>query len=367
MKLRSIQILRGLAAFLVVYTHCICQMGVFGFGRQQRMPISTSLGTFGVDLFFVISGFIIYHSAARLNGRKEALSFLWHRFRRINPAYYAAILLILLTWIPSWLRHQRPPLSGMQSLSSIILLPFPGSTGSILYQAWSLSFEWYFYLLFFGIILFRTRKKAGTIGLLIGAMVLLGLALRNYQTGVLSFYTDPVIIEFMLGVGVGFVYSRWTPGKRTAMSLLLPGILLGGTLMLTGFYDVEGIKSLQTPIPKCIHALCWGGTAAFIVGGSVFLERYATEAFFRRCRLILLLGNASYSIYLVHGLVIMLIYAFYLRVGFFLPPDLAIPVEAVIATLGGLLFYKWVETPLLGLLKKRKNVFQPIPFPPAGT
>jgi exopolysaccharide production protein ExoZ len=349
MHLKSIQMLRGLAAVLVVYTHSISQMGIFAIGWQQRTPARISLGTFGVDLFFVISGFIIYLSAGRLSGRQASLSFLWHRFRRINPAYYCAVLITLITWIPSLLHHGRPPLTGYQLLSWTILLPFPGDPARALSQAWSLYFEWFFYLLFFLLILFRAQKKAALLFLLLGSLTVLGWLLQNYLTGVLLFYTDPLLLEFLLGVGIGVVYQKATPGKTTALCLLLPGIAFGLVLMLTGYVDYQAILPPPATV-RYLHAIYWGSAAALVVAGCVFLEK--SNAFIPRHPLILLLGDASYSLYLFHMIVFGWIAAFYLRVGFFLNPDLAIPIHATIAVAGSLLFYKWVEKPLLQWLRK---------------
>jgi exopolysaccharide production protein ExoZ len=351
MHLKSIQMLRGLAALLVVYTHSISQMGIFAIGWQQRTPARISLGTFGVDLFFVISGFIIYLSAGPSSGRQASLSFLWHRFRRINPAYYVAVLVTVITWIPSLLRHRRLSLTGYQLLSWTVLLPFPGDPARALSQAWSLHFEWFFYLLFFLLILIRAQKKATLLCLLLGSLTVLGWLLQNHLAGVLLFYTDPLMLEFLLGVGIGVVYRNATPGKTTAICLLLPGIGLGLVLMLTGYVDYQAVLPPPATV-RYLHAFYWGTAAALVVAGCVFLEKQGSFPRFRRGSLILLLGDASYSLYLFHMVIFGGIAAFYLRVGFFLNPDLAIPIHAAIAVAGSLLFYKWVEKPLVQWLRK---------------
>lgn len=366
MKLGSIQMLRALAALMVIYTHSITQMCFFASNLHQHTALHGSLGAFGVDLFFVISGFVIYSSANRLNARTQTLSFLWHRFRRINFIYYVATLVTLIVWLPSFLRHGRPPVTGGQVLASVILLPFPGSAQLIMSHAWTLSFEWYFYILFSLLILSGTQKKAGTLGLVLGFLILLGWLLRNYPLGVPDFYTDPLIFEFGLGVAVGFASQRWAPGKKIAQALLWPGILLSLTVMLTGFYNFEAIPAPKTPTLRYVHAFCWGGSAALVLAGCVFLEKTGTTAFFRKHRLILLVGDASYSIYLFHYLVFGAIGAIYLRVGLPLPPDLAIPIQAIIAVAGCLLFYKWVEVPLLKWLGKERSP-RLTPSPPAGS
>jgi peptidoglycan/LPS O-acetylase OafA/YrhL len=340
--------LRGMAALLVVYTHSISQTGIFAIGWQQRTPARISLGTFGVDLFFVISGFIIYLSAGQLSGRQASLSFLWHRFRRINPTYYAAVLVTVITWIPSLLHHRRPSPTGYQVMSWTILLPFPGDPARALSQAWSLYFEWFFYLLFFLLILIRAQKKAALLCLLLGSLTVLGWLLQNYLTGVLLFYTDPLLLEFLLGVGIGVLYRRATLRKSTSLCLLLPGIAFGLVLMLTGYVDYQAVLPPPTFI-RYLHAIFWGSAAALVVAGCVFLEK--SNAFIPRHPLLLLLGDASYSLYLFHMIVFGWIAAFYLRVGFFPDPDLAIPIHAAIAVAGSLLFYKCVEKPLLRWLR----------------
>lgn len=351
MHLKSIQMLRGLAALLVVYTHSITQMGIFAIGWQQRTPASTSLGTFGVDLFFVISGFIIYLSAGRLSGRQPSLSFLWHRFRRINPTYYAAVLVTVITWIPSFLRHSRPSLTGYQLLSWAILLPFPNQPARPFPQSWSLYFEWFFYLLFFLLILVRAQKKATLLCLLLTGLALLGWLLRDHLSGVLVSYTDPLLLEFLLGVGIGVVYQKATPGKTTTLCLLLPGITISLVLILTGYVDYAAILPPPATI-RYLHAIYWGSAAALVVAGCVFLEKNGTSTLFFGHRLLLLLGDASYSLYLFHMIVFGWIASFYLRVGFFPNPDLAIPIHAAIVVAVSLVFYKVIEVPLLRWLKR---------------
>jgi peptidoglycan/LPS O-acetylase OafA/YrhL len=380
MKLNSIQLLRALAALFVVYTHSIGQMGMFAIGWQQRIPLRTSLGTFGVDIFFVISGFIIFLSAGQLTGRKASVSFLWHRFRRINPVYYVAVLITVLTWIPSFLRHQRAAITTRQLLSWIVLAPFPGDPPGALSQGWSLLYEWMFYWAFFLLILAGVRRKAAVLCGILGALALLGWLFRTRLTGVWVFYTDPLLLEFLMGVVIGFVFQRWNPGKVGALCLLVPGIALGLTILLTGYGDFQAVLAPPASL-RYLHAFYWGSAAALLVAGCVFLEKCCPPAFFqhqnfgpdlrpvlvrksRFAQLPLLLGDASYSIYLFHLIVFGLIGAFYLRTGFFLHPDLAIPIHAALAVAGSLLFYRFVEKPLLRWLKPTRPRPGEPPSPP---
>jgi exopolysaccharide production protein ExoZ len=360
MKLGSIQMLRALAALIVVYMHSAIDMRFFATGWRLQTALLLNLGIFGVDIFFVISGFVIYTSSARLNGRSQALDFLWYRFRRINPVYYAATLITLLVWLPSFLRHTHPLLTRSSILESLILLPIAGSAGTILEQAWTLTLEWYFYLIFFLLILFRSQQKGAIISVVLGILIIIGYFLPDMSVGPLDLHANPLLFEFLLGIFVGYAWRRWTPTKKTACILLSLGILFGLALTLTGFYNY-----LEKPLPasrtlRYLHAPSWGGAAALIVAGCVFLEKTGTTTFFRKHRLLLLLGDASYSLYLFHYIILGAIGAVYTRLGLFLPPDVAIPINAVIAVVGCLLFYKWVELPLLKLFKKERP-FRPIP------
>jgi exopolysaccharide production protein ExoZ len=352
MKLGSIQMLRALAAILVVYTHSICAMDSFAYGWQQNTPVRTSLGTFGVDIFFVISGFVIYRSAGQLTGQRAALSFLWHRFRRINPVCYAATLLTLLVWLPGFLRHDQHDITSQKILSSIILLHYPGWTYPILFQTWTLSFEWYFYGIFCLLILIGTQKKVTALTIILSGSIGLGWLLLHHDIGVGSFYTNPYLFEFLLGVIIGYCYNRWTPGKGIAWGLLLPGIVLGLIWIATGSFDIVGRAELQHPHFQRWHAFGWGSSAALIVAGCTFLEKLGTSTFLYRHRLILLLGDASYSIYLFHMIPLGVMASVYIRFGIFLPADAAIVLDAILAVAGSLLFYKWVEKPLLKIMPK---------------
>jgi exopolysaccharide production protein ExoZ len=121
-------------------------------------------------------------------------------------------------------------------------------------------------------------------------------------------------------------------------------------LMFTGYADYQAVLSPSASI-RYLHALLWGSAAALVVAGCVFLEKSGASTRFFRNRILLLLGDASYSIYLFHLIVFGWIAAIYLRLGFFLNTDVMIPVHAVIAVAASLLFYKWVEKPLLNLLR----------------
>ncbi len=133
------QYLRGLAALSVLVTHALqwplteINMGLLKTGRL------------GVDVFFVISGFIITTIAG--DGRIDPKQFLVRRAFRILPAYWAATLLItiLAVAIPSQFRTTIPTIEGL--IKSLLFIPSLEPKAPLLLLGWSLNFEVFFYLL----------------------------------------------------------------------------------------------------------------------------------------------------------------------------------------------------------------------------
>ena len=118
MKLNSIQFLRAVAALLVVYEHSMDVLVNYGVSWQQNFYHLNGFGCIGVDLFFVISGFIITYVASKYRGFDEGMQFLEKRFWRINPIYYiATIFCLIVALIPLALSNK--------SISSdeVLLLP----------------------------------------------------------------------------------------------------------------------------------------------------------------------------------------------------------------------------------------------------
>jgi len=322
---------------------------------QQDFLYLQNFGAFGVDIFFVISGFIIPYSAGRYKGARDGYAFLSHRFKRVNPVYYLVTLLLIITSLHSWIRDHVFPLSWHKALKSIILLPLfdrTKYTSCIIFQAWTLSFEWFFYLLFLVTILARTRHKERWLGSMIAALVIAGSFLQggDYR---LHFISNPILLEFMLGVGIYWCYSRITIPKTIALALLLAGIALCIFRIIKGFGDIDGATFTANGSLSFIRFLYWGIPAGLLVAGSLFLEKKGVPGFARNNRTVALLGDSSYSLYLLNTLVFEMIASLYRRTGFFLNPDLAIFVQLALAIIAGVLFYKWVEAPLLRRLRKK--------------
>ncbi|MFB4390587.1 MULTISPECIES: acyltransferase family protein [unclassified Pseudomonas] len=278
--LYSLQALRAFAAWLVVCHHF---MQIF-FDFNASGPIGRLLcdrGAVGVDIFFVISGLVIY-----LSTRDKDIAprqFLLNRALRIVPAYwfYTLAMALLLLVASRWMPHQV--FEWQHLLLSLLFVPAENPGGYGLYPTlnvgWTLNFEMFFYLLFGLAFLVRQRHHL----LLVTAALLLVSEVLG-RLGVLSrFYNNGIIYEFLLGIGLGVLYRRGLVRE----GLCLPLALLGAAGFALYHLDAS------------LRLLHWGLPSAMVVLAFIALEPY-----FRGNRVLKALGDCSYSVYLIHVLVL---------------------------------------------------------------
>lgn len=360
MKLNSIQFLRAIAALLVVYAHSIDLQMRFSWSNQQDFYYLQNFGAIGVDLFFVISGFIITYVAHQYNGIGQGILFLKKRFFRINPIYYiASIISFGVLAMQRGIDHKLHQFRLNNTISSFIdtMLIVPSSPGPYSYNpilviGWTLSFEWLFYILFFFLILSGTRYKAILIGIILTVLVVLGYFVKasDYRY---TFITNPITLEFSLGVFLCWLYLRVrTIPKPIPIICLSIGLLSYITLILIGYGAISEMNFILTGVYSMNRFLLWGIPSAFLVAGCIFLEKNNSLNRLWNNKWMQLLGDASYSIYLVHLSIFSLLTLLYRKVGFFLNSDLAIWVQLIISTIIAIGFYKFVEKPLLKISQK---------------
>lgn len=328
-QLDGVQFGRGVAACLVVLYHG---------GRMLTLPqyvghgtLVKSLFTFGnagVDFFFVLSGFIIFHVHRRDIGYPGRVGhYLWRRITRIYPMYWAVTGLIILMTI---LKRDWTDLAPGHVATSLLILPY--TQEPLLGVGWTLTHEVLFYAVFAGLILSRR------IGLL---LVLAWLGLTALELAVPSsqmlvqFLADPYHLEFIFGALAALMLARTS--SRQAGIIALAGITL---FLAVGVLVDLGRLTGNEPICRVIL----GGASALILYGVSVCER---EGWIRVPRWAAFLGAASYSIYLVHTIFI----GFAARFVFKLPlahdlPNLSTLVICAIAIACGCLAYQFVERPL---------------------
>lgn len=215
----SVQALRAFAAWLVVFHHFMQVFFNFEADNLAGHLLSTR-GQMGVDIFFVISGFVIYITTA--NRSIKTLRFLWQRAARIVPVYWfytvitAGILFFASDLMPDY-GFDLPSL-----IMGLLFIPNENPAGfgdyPILPVGWTLNFEMMFYLIFALSFLLPARIRMWAV---LTMIALLNLLLSRLDM-ISSFYADPIIYEFLLGVGVGMLYRH---GKLSPAKMRSPWVV----------------------------------------------------------------------------------------------------------------------------------------------
>lgn len=321
-----IQVLRFFAAVAVVAFH-VWGAAPDGFKVPEgAIAFALSHGGHGVDLFFVISGFIIFY-ATHGAGLTPA-AFLRRRVERIVPLYFFVISAVTILAVtlpatfgtPDWftLRH---------ILKSLAFIAFTDGEMPVVYLGWSLEYEMYFYLAV-ALLMARTRDVWRNIVIIFSALVAVGripgvdTTLGNYR-----FFTDPMILEFVFGVIVGilFVHGRVSWPIQAAVACAI------AALLVTDAAD---------------RAIVFGLPSACLVAAAAFASRKRIDPSWPE-RALARLGDASYSIYLAQVETVSLASASIASLIPAIPPLLLVSVTTGIVVALGLLLNILVERPLL--------------------
>ena len=332
-----IQYLRGIAALMVVWHHGTEQMP----GLAAYFPLR--FGTSGVDVFFVISGFIMVMTTV---GKSiTPIDFIARRFIRVVPLYWVLTLALVAGLLAAPSVFRSTVLTPGSLIQSLLFIPHlspsrAGMVWPILVPGWTLNYEIFLYAVFAASLAFRQRLAvlASTMIILVAAGYLLG----PFAHPIPKTFTDPILLEFVAGAVIGHL---WIAGH---VKLSWPASIIG---MLVGI----GLLVLRDS-PSLASYTKLVGAVLLIVGSlNVHMLRW-------RNGLLLVLGDSSYSIYLTH------IFALgawrwiwtKLHLG---TPDLPTGLLFMFLALTfcvivGWLSYRWIETPVLnwmnGLLRKRR-------------
>ena len=329
----GIQCLRGLAALMVVFYHLEVQT------RRLEMPWPhLPVLQAGVDIFFVISGFIMWWISATRPDR-TAWDFYKDRARRIVPLYWltTAFVVAVLIVAPTALRTTVFDLEHI--VKSFLFIParHPISDGfqPTLVPGWSLNIEVFFYLIFGVAIAVAgvnlARRSAIMISTLAG-MALVGWIAR--PQGVLGFYLQDLEVEFAAGVLLGVAYGK--------------GWLRSGSLwwiaIAAGMLSLIVVEFMPLGLPRAVE---WGAPAAAIVVGGVLVPPFSFGPLER-------LGDWSYSLYLTHPITLAASSAAWRNSGLQLAA--LYPVMAVTAAVAAAgLTYHLAERPIDRFLKRRMS------------
>jgi peptidoglycan/LPS O-acetylase OafA/YrhL len=333
----TIQALRAVAALLVVVYHAF---DMWALRIKPHAPDYWTNGAAGVDIFFVISGFVMVVSSGRLASQPNASrTFMRHRIVRIVPLYWLLTTLKLVLVFSFSTLAFRSSLDPDYIVRSYLFLPVVDSAGHfrpLLPVGWTLTYEFLFYLLFAVALALRVE----VLRVLVPAFAIITLLalLRTASWPAWTILFSTIVVEFLFGVGLAKLTVRgWS---------LSPPIASGA--MMTGFVLILIIPEG----PENLRVLTWGLPALAVVAGAVSLET-------RLARILppwlLTLGDASYSIYLVHGFVLPAVGTLMIALLWTTMPALVFTVAAclIVGSAAGWLVYALVERPLLIWMKRQ--------------
>lgn len=342
-KLHSLQALRAIAAWLVVFAHAL--LTLYGEERTSASmrALADFLGMLGVSVFFVISGFIMIHTSTNEYGsRGAAWRFFRKRLLRVAPMYWLITFVVIGLALVG--RFER--MTTEQVVKSLLFIPYsiePGKFRPVLGQGWTLNYEMFFYALF-AISLLLRREIAQPIlftvlvGLVAVGRLVSALGIGPGPNSPLTFWCDPILLLFAAGMALGLIRRRMA--ERPIPLFRWP--VLGATLALAGLVAVYFFFDGSLPLAVGWQVTLWMVSVLVVAGG--VLTRQEAEG--RATRFLEQVGNASYSIYLVHTLVLLVVAKGWslLFHGNYAPGLFLTMVVA--ATAGGLLVYTLVEAPL---------------------
>jgi exopolysaccharide production protein ExoZ len=295
-RVQSIQFLRFVAASLVVFSHSMLAIDTYSNGNESRSILYlTNFGAVGVHIFFVISGFIMVYTSFRKDGHYfNSPKFLLRRFIRIYPIYwiYAAGYLLF---------HEVGSTGYNLSVGEIFksLLLLPGYSSLIIGPGWTLAYEVYFYICF--AIFMNLGLLRGLLAMTIFFLISITVGVVfHFDDAIAQVVTNSLLMEFLAGAWVAYLFVSearlsitWSNGL-----LLLAAIVFIGSFAY-GYHRMPSI-------------LTWGVPSALLVAGFVFKER--SGGLGGLVRTSSFLGDSSYSLYLLHILLIDIFFGAFLAV-----------------------------------------------------
>ncbi len=351
-KLEIIQLLRAVAVLCVVASHIAHELSGMLAGRISNFNDKLFPGDFGVDLFFVISGFIMVHTCWNVFGTQGASTdFLKRRIIRIVPLYWVATTLMIAVVILYPGKVNTATSDWQQWLASYLFFPYAregdGMVRPVLGLGWSLQYEMFFYALFALVLVLPRRIAIETLIILLVAFSALTPVLTPEAwrgAGLVRFLGHPIMLEFAAGALLGYVYQS---------GLRLPG-WAGWSLAALGVVLLVIVPPFNDAIDqwRFIH---YGIPASLMVGAAILTCGLDEVRIFKPGREI---GEVSYSIYLTHPFVIGAMSVLFSKAGLvtsMAPLNLLFTFSVsivVISLVAGYLVHYWFDLPLTNRLRR---------------
>lgn len=328
------QYLRGVAALLVVFVHLEFQLKRLGYEGFWPQSLEG-----GVDLFFVISGFVIWTAASNHSG--SVSDFAYRRFARIVPLYWlvTTAIVIIAFAAPQLLQSIRFDLAHV--ITSYLFIPYQAPDQHLIYPmlvaGWTLNYEMFFYSIFALCLLFPAQNRFCILALILVGLVAAGYFIKPQNT-LFRFWSDPIILEF----GYGIIIAQLL--KRLPKSRMIPACCLMMAVFSWLFFATSDLYAHR--------AFSLGIPAFFVVLGAV---TYETCSGVRYNAFGKLLGDSSYALYLTHGIILSAVLQGWRVAGLEqYPTVLFIAVSLLICVIVGIFTYLLIDKPVQGMLRSRK-------------
>lgn len=340
----NIQAIRGIASMMVFLGHGVLLHP--GMGFDWLVPFMGPIASSGVDVFFVISGFIIATVAMKAGDdhRYTRGEIVWNfavkRLTRIYPVFWIVMALALplaryVEFSPSWIEHSS-------NLQQIFLLTH---VNSHIMAAWSLGFEMYFYAVVAVALMIAPRRVMMVLAfwsIATIAVILYGNEKGGAWTG--AYVISPLVIEFSFGMAIASLIKNRIFGFAVTSAVLgLIGFVVGlEVLRLNTWYQLGAWwRTVYSGVPSAL--LIYGIVALEMDRGWKFASRWTK------------FGDASYSIYVWHQFLLYSMLTICDKAGLlgFVPGPLLLGIWMVIALYIGFLSYRYIEIPVQNTLNRR--------------
>ncbi|CAM5419197.1 hypothetical protein MAUB1S_07112 [Mycolicibacterium aubagnense] len=323
-KLYGIQYLRAVAA-----------LGVVVFHAAERNGGHFTIGAAGVDIFFVVSGFIMWVLAE--TRQPSPTAFLRERIERIVPLYWIATAVMVAGGMAGLFPKMK--LTAFHVFGSLAFIPHvspsDGGTWPVLVQGWTLNYEMFFYILFAAVLFLPAARRFPALVLLFGVLVGFGLVLQP-DGAVLRTYTSPLMAEFLIGAAIG---KMWLANRMPPATLGVPLIIVSvAGFTLVGFGYLPFGPAALAPL------------SGMLLVGVLCLEKAGRV---RHMRVPAYLGDASYSIYLWHTIAISVVVKASGIAGLSALPAFVLSIVA--GTVAGLVCHELLEKPIAAWFKARRH------------
>lgn len=312
---------------MVVLHHTKTQIPVF----EKLLP--GTFGASGVDIFFVISGFIMLITTARSN--TGPLEFMVRRLIRVVPLYWLLTIAMVLLWLAAPGLFKTLVLSPITLFQSLFFIPhfsnaFPNDIFPLLVPGWTLNFEMFFYALFAAALFLPRNIAPMVLCIAMAVLVGIGIVLGPFASAPLITYTSPLLLEFVAGVLIGQLWMQHPQGF---------GAITGWLIFATGWALLIGNHMV-------------GGSHYFTIASACLIVAGALNRSFLafKNQSLKVLGDATYAIYLSHifslGMMRFLWSRWAGSGGTYLNAIAFATIGLVVSLLMGVAIYFWIERPL---------------------